>query len=162
MTRLMPRIMMIAGLAVVYSAHLGSNAAQQPEQSESGPQNPKSPASSGEQDQKALADTVQSAVNGNFLEREGGLVLSTEIRVDGSDSGEAVQYQIGTTKERTRVFVPVRGDLSSFEQAINGLALTKFGPLGEELVKCDNSKERVCVVTCGSGTNERCCKWECQ
>ena len=156
MTRLVPRIMMIAGLAVVSSAHLGSNAAQLP--------GPRSGNQAGTAAQYKLRNTILSAVKGHFSERAGELVLSKVIRVDvdGFDSGETVQYQIGTTKERTRVFVPVRGDLSSFEQAINALDLTEFGPLGEALFKCEDPEERVCVLTCDSGTEERCCKWECR
>ena len=106
----------------------------------------------------ALQRTIVNAIRGGSVATDFGMVVTEVVRVDASAS-DVIEYQIGMTRDGTPVFLPVRGDRERFEEALGGLA----GALRAlELIECTEPEERICVLTCGDGPTEYCCRWECQ
>ena len=85
----------------------------------------------------------------------------------GSTGGKAeILYQIGTSKENTPVFLPVRTAASSSEEsgevidaALSTIAAEKSPVTQIDVQAC--AGDRTCVKVCGTGNNEYCCKWKC-
>ena len=159
---LLPMMIMAVVTTVAYQVSAGTS--QRADQRSS--TQPRDPITDVEQLDSAntgadLQEAIVDAIRGGYVETDFGVVLAEVVRVDASASN-VIEYQIGIMNDGTPVFLPVRGDRERFDEALRGLDGRLDANGGFDLIECTEPEERICVLTCGEGSTEYCCRWECQ
>lgn len=118
-----------------------------------------------------VGESIKAAISsGKLTKLEGGeLKLEQSVRIPGDASkvkggpDAEVLYQIGITKEKAPVFLPVRTQPSESAEAAKAidqiLSASTIGSPQMDVQAC--AGERTCAKVCGTPPNDYCCKWKC-